>query len=126
MTQLILIRHGQSIWNERNIFTGWVDIPLSKKGIEEAQKAALLLADTPIDMVFTSTLCRAMTTALIILAYHKSGKTPCLLHPGTLALGGKDTIYDIEEQKRILPVLQSPALNERMYGELQGLNKAVL
>src|SRR5262249_48937896 len=97
MPDLILLRHGQSQWNLENRFTGWVDIDLSDKGKEEAQKAGEKLRDRQIDVVYTSALKRAINTAKIAL--ESAGKG------------------DME-------LIQDQALNERNYGDLQGLNKA--
>ena len=97
MPELILLRHGQSQWNLENRFTGWVDVPLSTKGEEEARVAGRKLRGRRIDVLFTSVLKRAIDTA-------------------TLALE--------EAGVRDVPVERDQALNERMYGDLQGLNKA--
>lgn len=96
MAKLVCIRHGQSLWNKENKFTGWVDIDLSDQGKEEAKKAAELLKEYKFDMVFTSVLKRAINTANIILEYNSSKPT----------------------------IVRDKALNERHYGDLQGLNKA--
>ena len=96
MAKLVCVRHGQSLWNKENKFTGWVDIDLSEQGKEEAKKAAELLKEYKFDMVFTSVLKRAINTANIILESNSSKPT----------------------------ILRDKALNERHYGELQGLNKA--
>jgi len=119
-TMLILLRHGESMWNLANLFTGWVDVPLSPKGIEEALAAGNVLAEYEIDVVFTSTLVRAMMTTMLALSEHPNGRTPVVQHAsGKLAEWGK--IYS--EKANILPVYTDDALNERMYGALQGLNK---
>lgn len=97
MPKLILIRHGESQWNLENRFTGWVDVPLSPKGEEEARVAGEHLKDIKIDKLYTSVLQRAMNTAKIAL--ETAGK------------------HDI-------PTERDQALNERHYGDLQGLNKA--
>lgn len=97
MSKLILIRHGESQWNLENRFTGWVDVPLSPKGVEEAKAAAKKLAGYKFDYAFSSVLIRADETLRIILE----------------ALG-----------QSAVPVEKDKALNERMYGDLQGLNKA--
>ncbi len=97
MPELILLRHGQSQWNLENRFTGWVDVPLSQKGEEEARAAGVKLRGRRIDRVWTSVLKRAIDTADLALA--------------TAGITG-------------LPVERDAALNERMYGDLQGLNKA--
>lgn len=96
MAQLVIIRHGQSQWNLENRFTGWVDVDLSPKGVEEAKNAAEMLKDYKFDAAFTSDLQRAQKTLTAIL--------------------------EITEQTNI-PVTKHEALNERMYGDLQGLDK---
>ena len=93
---LILVRHGQSQWNLENRFTGWVDIPLTEAGEIEARRAGVLLMSYHFDYGFTSALRRAQETLRIILE----------------VIGQPD-----------LPVEQDQALNERFYGDLQGLNK---
>ena len=122
MPHLILLRHGQSMWNHQQLFTGWVDVPLTNTGINEATQAGLTLADTPIDCVFTSTLIRAQQTAMIALAQHHSGKTPVLIHPEHHAQLDY-TIHCDEAQANTLPTYQDWRLNERHYGELQCRNK---
>lgn len=96
MPKLVIVRHGQSQWNLENRFTGWIDIDLSPKGIEEAHNAGKLLQGYKFDMAFTSALVRAQKTL--------------------------DIILDEIGQENI-PVEKDQALNERMYGDLQGLNK---
>ncbi len=97
MPLLVLLRHGESQWNLENRFTGWVDVPLTPRGEEEARIAGEHLRGLPVDLVYTSVLQRAINTARIAL--DAAGK------PG-------------------LPVTRDQALNERHYGDLQGLNKA--
>jgi len=99
MGQLVLLRHGESQWNLENRFTGWVDVPLSPKGEEEARQAGekLKAIGVHFDMAFTSVLQRAIRTMEIALEI----------------LGQRD-----------IPVEKDQALNERHYGDLQGLNKA--
>ena len=97
MPALILLRHGQSQWNLENRFTGWVDVPLSPKGEDEARAAGEKLRGRHIDKLYTSVLRRAVDTA-------------------TLALEAAGTTVPVTER--------DAALNERMYGDLQGLNKA--
>ena len=123
MSKLILIRHGESVWNQKNVFTGWVDVPLSGKGINEAIKAGEKLADIEFDVVFTSVQVRAIETAMIALAQNKSDKTPAIVHTdGKMAAW--TGIYSETMQKSMIPVYQDWHLNERYYGELQGKNKA--
>ncbi|MCS7170630.1 MAG: 2,3-bisphosphoglycerate-dependent phosphoglycerate mutase, partial [Candidatus Kapabacteria bacterium] len=95
MPLLILLRHGESLWNRENRFTGWVDIDLSPRGEEEARRAGELLRAFRVDIIFTSALRRAWRTAEIVRE-----------------ILGKE-----------LPIERTPALNERHYGQLQGLNK---
>lgn len=97
MSRLTLLRHGQSQWNLENRFTGWVDVDLTSAGEAEAQRAGQLLAGVPADVLFTSVLKRAMRTAEIACT----------------AAGYQN-----------LPTFRDEALNERHYGDLQGLNKA--
>lgn len=95
--KLVLLRHGQSIWNKENRFTGWTDIDLSDKGIKEAKEAGILLKKENIifDMAFTSVLKRAINTLNYVLL----------------------------EMNQNIEVKYSYKLNERHYGALQGLNK---
>lgn len=123
MATLILIRHGESMWNKKNAFTGWVDVPLSPNGIIEAIKAGEQLANIAFDVIFTSVQIRAIETAMIALAQNKSDKTPVVVHDeGKM----KDwtTIYSDTMLNSIIPVYRDWHLNERYYGELQGKNKA--
>ena len=122
MATLILLRHGESIWNKKNLFTGWVDVPLSEKGIEEAFQAGRIISHMPIDIIFCSTLIRGIMTAMIAMSVHKDGKTPVIQHDeGKMHAWAE--IYSEKTQEEIVPVYCADALNERMYGELQGLNK---
>ena len=98
MPRLILVRHGQSVWNASNRFTGWTDVDLSDQGVEEAEEAGRELSAIRIDVVHTSDLVRAQRTAEIIMRHNE-------------ASDGAPTKYDWR-------------LNERHYGALQGLNKA--
>jgi len=76
MSLLILMRHGQSMWNAAGFFTGWVDVPLSIKGIDEAREGGKAIAHLPIDEVHVSMLIRAQMTAMIAMSEHNSGRTP--------------------------------------------------
>ena len=99
MTSLVLLRHGESVWNQENRFTGWTDVDLSPKGVAEAKDAGIILRAKgfSFDLAFTSVLIRANRTLEIVL--------------------------DEMNLKRI-EVFKSWRLNERHYGALQGLNKA--
>ena len=98
MMKLVLLRHGESTWNKENRFTGWTDVPLTDKGIEEAKEAGRILKKEgyTFDVVFTNVLKRATKTTKIVL----------------------------KEMNLDIPVHESWRLNERHYGALQGLNKA--
>lgn len=124
MSKLIMMRHGESIWNKLNLFTGWVDVPLSKKGIEEAISGGKKIRDIPIDIIITTTLVRAQMTAFLAMSEHKSGKVPVVLHPEDTKLSEWGKIYSDAARTNTIPVIYCWELNERMYGELQGLNKA--
>lgn len=97
MAQLVIFRHGQSVWNLENKFTGWVDVELSPKGLEEARMAGLKLKGYHFDYAYASDLKRAQNT--LALALESAGHSPVT------------PVYD-------------KALNERMYGDLQGLDKS--
>lgn len=119
-----MLRHGESAWNKLNLFTGWVDIPLSPKGIQESLKAGKLIKDIPIDIIISSPLMRAQMTAFLAMSEHSSGKTPLILHPDEGKMEDWAQIYSQATKDQCIPVLRSWELNERMYGKLQGLNKA--
>ena|ERR1700722_1716047 len=121
--KLILMRHGESEWNQKNLFTGWVDIPLSTKGVEEAIEGGKKFAHVPIDVIFTSSLIRAQMTAMLAMMHHKSRKVPCVQHPGEGKLEEWAQVYSDETKKGCIPVYNAWELNERMYGRLQGMNK---
>jgi 2,3-bisphosphoglycerate-dependent phosphoglycerate mutase len=95
MAKLVLVRHGQSLWNLEDRFTGWVDVPLTDKGRDEARRAGKTLKDIRFDVAYTSVLWRAQETL--------------------------DIILEVLAQQP--PVIRDQALNERHYGDLQGLNK---
>lgn len=99
MIKLVLLRHGQSTWNQQDLFTGWTDVELSEQGIGEAKTAGRLLSEGgfKFDLAYTSVLKRAIDTLAIVLK---------------------------EMHEDNLPVKRSWKLNERHYGALQGLNKA--
>jgi 2,3-bisphosphoglycerate-dependent phosphoglycerate mutase len=123
MAKLVLIRHGQSVWNKKNVFTGWVDVPLSQEGILEAIKAGEKLANIEFDAVYTSVQIRAIETAMIALASNKSTKTPVVVHE-TGKMAEWTGIYSESMKKSVIPVYCDWHLNERYYGLLQGQNKA--
>jgi 2,3-bisphosphoglycerate-dependent phosphoglycerate mutase len=122
-TKLILMRHGESEWNRLNLFTGWVDVPLSAKGIDEAMAGGKKIADIPVDVIFTSSLIRAQMTALLAMVNHSSQKVPCIQHDAQDRFEKWFKVYSDSAQQSCIPVFCAWELNERMYGELQGLNK---
>ncbi len=126
MAKLILIRHGQSLWNAENKFTGWVDVPLGAQGRAEATIAADKLETYQVRVCFTSLLFRAIETAIIILTEGDDlcdGRIPIIKHDVDDAdWHGWDKYKGDPAQE--LPVYLSAMLDERYYGELQGLNKA--
>ncbi|PCI76207.1 phosphoglycerate mutase [Candidatus Aerophobetes bacterium] len=121
--QLILLRHGKSVWNEKNLFTGWVDIPLSQKGIDEALEAGKLIKNIAIDVVFTSTLIRASMTAALAMSQHSSNKILVRRKELESPYSNWDQDYCLESSKTTIDLIENAALNERMYGQLQGFNK---
>lgn len=68
------MRHGESLWNEKNLFTGCVDVPLTKKGVEEAIEAGKRISNIPVDMIYTSSLIRAQMTAMLAMTQHRRRK----------------------------------------------------
>ncbi|ACB50892.1 phosphoglycerate mutase [Crocosphaera subtropica ATCC 51142] len=128
MAKLILLRHGQSLWNAANKFTGWVDVPLSERGRAEATVASCKLRDKgyKIDVCFTSLLIRSIETAVICLTECDQicgEKIPIIQHDSDDPdWHGWDKYAGNFYQE--LPIFTSQALDERYYGNLQGLNKA--
>ena len=106
-----------------NLFTGWVDVPLSEEGIVEALEAGKRIADIPINVVYVSTLMRAQMTAMISMSVHSDGKVPLILHPGEGKREEWGKIHSPKATNMCVPVIKAWELNERYYGELQGLNK---
>jgi len=121
--KLILLRHGQSVWNKENLFTGWVDVPMTEEGMKEAVLAGKKIQDIPIDVIYTSTLFRAHMTIPLALMHHSSGKIPVFVHPGEGKREEWAQIYSEKTKEKMIPVFSASELNERYYGELQGLNK---
>lgn len=75
---LILIRHGESLWNEKNLFTGCVDVPLTKRGVDEAIEAGKRISNIPVDIIYTSSLIRAQMTAMLAMTQHSRKKVSLL------------------------------------------------
>ncbi len=123
MSKLVLLRHGESEWNKANLFTGWVDVPLSTKGIEEAFEAGDVISELPIGVIVTTSLIRAQMTAMLAMTRHSSGKVPVILHPDGGRLDEWGKIHSEASKANTIPVVYTSELNERMYGDLQGLNK---
>ncbi|XP_018456671.1 2,3-bisphosphoglycerate-dependent phosphoglycerate mutase 2 [Raphanus sativus] len=120
---LILIRHGESLWNEKNLFTGCVDVPLTEKGVAEAIQAGKRISTIPVDLIFTSSLIRAQMTAMLAMTQHRCKKVPIILHDESEKAQTWSHVFSEETRKQSIPVVAAWQLNERMYGELQGLNK---
>ncbi|EEC74019.1 hypothetical protein OsI_08962 [Oryza sativa Indica Group] len=120
---LILIRHGESLWNEKNLFTGCVDVPLTPKGVDEAIEAGKRICNIPVDVIYTSSLIRAQMTAMLAMMQHRRKKVPIVVHSESEQAHRWSKIYSEETKKQSIPVITAWQLNERMYGELQGLNK---
>jgi 2,3-bisphosphoglycerate-dependent phosphoglycerate mutase len=126
MVKLILVRHGQSLWNALNKFTGWVDVPLSERGRAEATIASCRLSDYRVNVCFTSKLIRAIETAMICLTERDEicgGKIPIIKHEAADPDWHGWNDYDGNPAEE-LPIFTNAALDERFYGKLQGLNKA--
>ena len=100
---LILVRHGESAWNLSNRFTGWMDVPLTQKGVDEAKYAGRLLSEAGmrIDVCYTSRLSRSIQSANVIC----------------------DVLQETSQSQTPIPVMRRYRLNERHYGGLTGINK---
>lgn len=122
-SNLIIVRHGESMWNEKNLFTGCVDVPLTRKGVEEAIEAGKRISRMPLDIVYTSALVRSQMTAMLALTQHCCQKVPIIIHNENEAAKIWSQIYSDDTRNQSIPVVKAWQLNERMYGDLQGLNK---
>ncbi len=120
MSYLILVRHGQSLWNLANKFTGWVDVPLSERGIFEAMQAAKDLQSLKVDIAFTSELIRAHQTLFMIMASQK--RISMVMHEDDKE-HRKFYLHPKMIEKDEVPVYRYKDLNERFYGGLQGMDK---
>lgn len=116
----MLVRHGQSQWNLENRFTGWVDVPLSQKGREEAIEAGKKLKDYHFDTIFVSHLLRAIQTMHYILLELHDTRIPIIYHEEKRVRNWEHYRGDKTNE---IPIYQSVDLAERYYGDLQGLNK---
>ncbi len=144
--KLVLLRHGQSAWNKTNQFTGWVDVPLTEQGVEEAKNGGRLLKEKGVlpDIVFTSLLRRAINTANIALdeadrlwipvkreaknggrLLKEKGVLPDIVFTSLLRRAINTANIALDEADRLwIPVKRDWRLNERHYGALQGKNKS--
>ncbi len=115
MGKLVILRHGESVWNKKGVFTGWVNIGLSEKGVKEAEDAGEKMKEIAFDVVYASKLIRTQMTVAIVLAKNRATKIAIFEGPSKWekSYGEGDFIR----------VIESEALNERCYGKLQGLNK---
>ena len=114
--KIVLLRHGESIWNKANKFTGWTDVSLSKKGKKEAEEAGKILKEEKyeFDLIFESILKRSNeTTDLVLKELNK---------PENLKKNRK--LKNLKDQAPKIKRIRAWQLNERHYGALQGLNKA--
>jgi len=115
-----MVRHGQSQWNLENRFTGWMDVPLSKKGIYEAMSAGKKLKDFEFDTMYVSHMLRAIQTLHYILIESNSKRTPIIYHEEKRIRDREHHAGDFNSE---IPIYMSVDLAERYYGNLQGFNK---
>lgn len=131
---LVLMRHGESMWNDMKLFTGDVDIPLTEKGVMEALAGGKAVAQTDFDMIFTSRLMRSKQTALLAMTQSARKSVPVIVRGGYYGKGktGDENRIRLrtaaaqalkQAECHMIPVYADPSLNERCYGDLQGLNK---
>ena len=110
MSRLILVRHGESQWNLENRFTGWIDVPLSKKGIEESISAGKKLRDIEFDTMYVSHMLRAIQTLHYILIESNSKRTPIIYHEEKRIL---DREHHTGDPSSEIPIYMSVDLAER-------------
>ncbi len=122
MSRLVLVRHGESRWNLSNRFTGWVDVPLSQRGVREALRCAVHCRGFDFDVAYTSELERAQSTLIVILS--RQNRTGIFLHDED----PKRAYYTWTKRSNRrnnheIPIHMHATLNERYYGTLQGMSK---
>jgi 2,3-bisphosphoglycerate-dependent phosphoglycerate mutase len=131
MVKLFLVRHGESVWNKQNRFTGWVDVYLSENGELQAKNAGIKInqylkeQNIKLDLGFMSHLTRAKDTMRIILKeVNLNNRTPIIIHEPRVwdNIVNMQKHYTSEKYPEFI-IYSSPALTERFYGDLQGLNK---
>jgi 2,3-bisphosphoglycerate-dependent phosphoglycerate mutase len=120
LTTMVLVRHGQSQWNLENRFTGWMDVPLSDKGRQEAISAGKKLRDMRFDTIYISHMLRAIQTLHYILLELQDERIPIIYHEEQRIRNWEHYSGDRNNE---IPIYQSVDLAERYYGDLQGLNK---
>lgn len=114
-TALVLIPHGESMWNEKILFTGSVDVPLTRKGAEEAIEAGKRICNIPLDFVYNSALIRSQMTPVLALTQHRCKKVPIIMHNCSTQAEAWSQIYSDEAKRQSFPVIRAWQLNERMY-----------
>ncbi|MBA0551883.1 hypothetical protein Golob_022741 [Gossypium lobatum] len=112
---LILNRHGDSLCNEKNLFTGCVDVPLTKKGFEEAVEAGRRISNIPVDMIYTSLLIRVQMTSMLVMTKHRHKKVPIIIHKESDRAKEWSQVFSEETKRQSIPVITAWELNERMY-----------
>ena len=120
LATMVLVRHGQSQWNLENRFTGWMDVPLSDKGRQEAISAGKKLRDMRFDTIYISHMLRAIQTLHYILLELQDERIPIIYHEEQRIRNWEHYSGDRNNE---IPIYQSVDLAERYYGDLQGLNK---
>lgn len=121
MAKLFLVKNGQSIFNLENRFTGWVDIGLDRKGFEQVKKIGEKLKNIKFNIIFTSKLIRAEQTLYEILNSNNSSNKIRKEHVDNFEL--YNSFFKLEKGENEILLHSSDKLNERFYGDLQGLNK---
>mmetsp|Transcript_3654 Transcript_3654/g.13120 ORF Transcript_3654/g.13120 Transcript_3654/m.13120 type:complete len:438 (+) Transcript_3654:217-1530(+) len=131
---IVLLRHGQSMWNKRNLFQGDVDVPLTERGVLEALSGGRMVRKIVFDVVFASRLVRARMTAFLVLTQSEHNQVPMHVRGGVSGLGktGDKNRLQLREAALtaletapcpMIPLYTEAELNERCYGALQGMNK---
>ena len=120
MAKLVIVRHGQSVWNKENRFEGCVDIGLTDEGVEEAINAGQFLKDYKFDSIYISHMIRSIHSLQLILQQSTDTRTPIIYHDDDGQIRERE--HHKGDPATELNIFQSKAIAERYYGDLQGLN----
>lgn len=119
MGKLVIACNGESVWDTKNLLTGWVDVALTSRGIQESAFASRLIGPIAYDAVYTSNLVRTIQTALILLLNNQDAVTP-IIEPHGFLSGNRSLIHNDSIRHTTVKVKHTWRLNERFFGKMQG------